>query len=181
LTWPWGTERRPQFTTTDIFSWQHIDYTIPIVGQEDQRLLSDISGYVAPGKLTALMGESGAGKTTLLNVLAQRISIGIMTGDRFVNDCWFLGFYDESPLMLVSCWCLEQRGNLWTTFWLSLIIFELQWGIQMGSNKETIWQAKWGILLFWLHLLLLYRYHQYICFLLVILFCWAKSEFMSSL
>jgi len=41
-----------------------------IGGGERRRLLDNISGYVAPGKLTALMGESGAGKTTLLNVLA---------------------------------------------------------------------------------------------------------------
>jgi ATP-binding cassette subfamily G (WHITE) protein 2 (SNQ2) len=46
---------------TDIFSWQHIYYDIPVPGGE-QRLLDDVSGFVAPGKLTALMGESGAGK-----------------------------------------------------------------------------------------------------------------------
>lgn len=32
-----------------------------------------------------VMGESGAGKTTLLNVLAQRQSTGVVTGDRLVN------------------------------------------------------------------------------------------------
>ncbi|KXN93194.1 Brefeldin A resistance protein [Leucoagaricus sp. SymC.cos] len=31
------------------------------------------------------MGESGAGKTTLLNVLAQRTTTGVVSGDRFVN------------------------------------------------------------------------------------------------
>jgi len=48
-------------TSNDVFTWQHIQYTVPVSGGE-RRLLDDVSGYVAPGKLTALMGESGAGK-----------------------------------------------------------------------------------------------------------------------
>jgi ATP-binding cassette subfamily G (WHITE) protein 2 (SNQ2) len=48
-------------------------------------LLNNVHGYVKPGTLTALMGESGAGKTTLLNVLAQRVDTGTITGDMLVN------------------------------------------------------------------------------------------------
>ncbi|KAF8235559.1 hypothetical protein L208DRAFT_1457957 [Tricholoma matsutake] len=68
----------------DMFSWQHVSYTVR-VSEGDRVLLDDVSGYVTPGKLTALMGESGAGKTTLLNVLAHRTDVGIVTGDRLVN------------------------------------------------------------------------------------------------
>jgi len=46
-----------------IFTWQHIQYVVPVSGGE-RRLLNNVSGYVAPGKLTALMGESGAGKVS---------------------------------------------------------------------------------------------------------------------
>ncbi|KAG2131012.1 ABC-2 type transporter-domain-containing protein [Suillus clintonianus] len=70
--------------TNDVFTWQHIQYVVPVSGGE-RRLLDDVSGYVAPGKLTSLMGESGAGKTTLLNVLAQRVDVGVVGGERFVN------------------------------------------------------------------------------------------------
>ncbi|KAG7087521.1 hypothetical protein E1B28_013480 [Marasmius oreades] len=68
-----------------IFTWHHLTYDVPIAGGDTRRLLDNVSGFVAPGKLTALMGASGAGKTTLLNTLAQRISIGVVSGDVFVG------------------------------------------------------------------------------------------------
>ncbi|BFZ62298.1 Multidrug resistance protein [Saitoella coloradoensis] len=68
----------------DTFSWQHVNYDIMIKGNP-RKLLSDVQGFVKPGTLTALMGESGAGKTTLLNVLAQRVTTGVITGDMLVN------------------------------------------------------------------------------------------------
>ena len=46
----------------DTFIWKHIQYDVPVGGGQNRRLLDDVSGFVAPGKLTALMGESGAGK-----------------------------------------------------------------------------------------------------------------------
>ncbi|KIW21365.1 hypothetical protein PV08_01945 [Exophiala spinifera] len=68
----------------DIFTWRNVTLDIKIKGQP-RRLLDNISGYVKPGTLTALMGTSGAGKTTLLDALAQRTNIGVLTGDMLVN------------------------------------------------------------------------------------------------
>ena len=52
--------------TTDIFSWKNLNYVVPIAGGQHRKLLDNVSGFVAPGKLTALMGESGAGKVRYL-------------------------------------------------------------------------------------------------------------------
>ncbi|PVI04434.1 ATP-binding cassette transporter ABC1 [Periconia macrospinosa] len=68
----------------DIFTWRDVTYDVP-VKEGTRRLLDNVAGYVKPGTLTALMGVSGAGKTTLLDVLAQRVSTGVVTGDMFVN------------------------------------------------------------------------------------------------
>ncbi|KAI2824156.1 hypothetical protein CBS115989_975 [Aspergillus niger] len=69
---------------TDVLSWKGLNYDIP-VKDGTRRLLDNVNGWVKPGTLTALMGVSGAGKTTLLDVLAQRVSIGVVTGDVLVN------------------------------------------------------------------------------------------------
>lgn len=72
------------FKSTGVFIWKDVNYVIPYSG--GQRVLLDhVTGYVAPGTMTALMGESGAGKTTLLNTLAQRNEVGVVTGDMLVN------------------------------------------------------------------------------------------------
>ncbi|KAI7904279.1 ABC-2 type transporter-domain-containing protein [Cokeromyces recurvatus] len=78
------TENMDKISTGTTFSWQHVNYTVPIKGGSLQ-LLNDIGGYVKPGHLTALMGSSGAGKTTLLDVLARRKTIGKVEGNVYLN------------------------------------------------------------------------------------------------
>lgn len=69
---------------TSIFQWHDVCYDIKIKG-EDRRILDHVDGWVKPGTLTALMGVSGAGKTTLLDCLADRINMGVITGEMLVD------------------------------------------------------------------------------------------------
>jgi ATP-binding cassette subfamily G (WHITE) protein 2 (PDR) len=87
----------------DVFTWRNLQYDIEIKG-EPRRLLDDVAGWVKPGTLTALMGVSGAGKTTLLDVLAQRTSMGIITGDMFVSG------RPQEPSFQRSTGYVQQQG-----------------------------------------------------------------------
>ncbi|TIA85326.1 hypothetical protein E3P99_04025 [Wallemia hederae] len=79
------------------FTFKDVTYTVQTPDGE-KRLLDNITGYVKPGTITALMGASGAGKTTLLNTLSQRMTTGVVTGDMLI---------DGKPLELNSF----QRGT----------------------------------------------------------------------
>jgi ATP-binding cassette subfamily G (WHITE) protein 2 (PDR) len=69
---------------TDIFHWRDVCYDVQIKS-ETRRILNNVCGWIKPGTLTALMGASGAGKTTLLDVLASRVTTGVIYGHMFVN------------------------------------------------------------------------------------------------
>ncbi|KAK9454038.1 ABC-2 type transporter-domain-containing protein [Dipodascopsis uninucleata] len=79
------TEMNSSMKMNETFIWRHVNYTVTLETGDDRQLLADIQGYTKPGTLTALVGESGAGKTTLLNTLAQRINVGVITGDMAVD------------------------------------------------------------------------------------------------
>ncbi|KAJ2369134.1 ATP-binding cassette transporter snq2, partial [Coemansia sp. RSA 2607] len=73
-----------QILSGTTFTWNNVNYTVPIKGGERQ-LLNGVSGYIKPGTMTALMGSSGAGKTTLLDALSQRKTIGKLEGEMLMN------------------------------------------------------------------------------------------------
>jgi ABC-type multidrug transport system ATPase subunit/ABC-type multidrug transport system permease subunit len=73
------------------FLWDGLCYKVKVKGGY-QKLLDDVEGWIKPGTLTALMGASGAGKTTLLNTLANRVSTGLVGGEKLVD----LKFQNES-------------------------------------------------------------------------------------
>ncbi|KAL2820669.1 ABC-2 type transporter-domain-containing protein [Aspergillus granulosus] len=69
---------------TAIFHWKDVCYDIKIKN-EPRRILDHVDGWVKPGTCTALMGVSGAGKTTLLDVLATRVTMGVVSGEMLVD------------------------------------------------------------------------------------------------
>ncbi|KAG0352588.1 hypothetical protein BGZ54_002680 [Gamsiella multidivaricata] len=77
-----GVPLKENMVKGSVFSWENLDYVVPYKADPSgkKQLLNKIAGLVRPGTMTALMGSSGAGKTTLLDVLAQRKSMGTVTG-----------------------------------------------------------------------------------------------------
>ncbi|KAJ2358111.1 ATP-binding cassette transporter snq2, partial [Coemansia sp. RSA 2618] len=73
-----------QIASGTTFTWKDLNYTVPVKGGERQ-LLNNVSGFIKPGQMTALMGSSGAGKTTLLDALSQRKTIGKLEGEVLMN------------------------------------------------------------------------------------------------
>ena len=54
-----------------------------------KKIISNVTGYVAPGQAMFIMGASGAGKSTLLNILSDRVNTGSgfnLSGDILIND-----------------------------------------------------------------------------------------------
>ncbi|CAI4051719.1 hypothetical protein SKDZ_15G2970 [Saccharomyces kudriavzevii ZP591] len=92
-----------------IFHWRNLSYEVQIK-TETRRILNNVDGWVKPGTLTALMGASGAGKTTLLDCLAERVTMGVITGDIFVN-----GVPRDASFPRSIGYCQQQDLHLKTT------------------------------------------------------------------
>jgi hypothetical protein len=48
--------------------------TLTLPAPQSKTILSNVSGRIRPGRVTAIMGPSGAGKTTFLNVLVGKLT-----------------------------------------------------------------------------------------------------------
>ncbi|PVH97056.1 P-loop containing nucleoside triphosphate hydrolase protein [Periconia macrospinosa] len=73
--------------TYPAFHWQNLSYKVKPKGGDFPRvILDEITGWVEPGTLTALMGVTGAGKTSLLDVLADRKTVGVISGEIYVGN-----------------------------------------------------------------------------------------------
>ncbi|KAK0869314.1 Multidrug resistance protein [Friedmanniomyces endolithicus] len=94
---------------TAIFSWKDVCYDIKIKS-ETRRILDHVDGWVKPGTLTGLMGVSGAGKTTLLDVLATRVTMGVISGDMLVD-----GHQRDSSFQRKTGYVQQQDLHLQTT------------------------------------------------------------------
>ncbi|CAG8032130.1 unnamed protein product [Penicillium salamii] len=94
---------------TSIFHWQDVCYTVQIK-DETRTILANVDGWVKPGTLTALMGVSGAGKTTLLDVLASRVTMGVISGQMLVN-----GHLRDSSFQRKTGYVTQQDLNLHTS------------------------------------------------------------------
>ncbi|KAI7843801.1 hypothetical protein COHA_002699 [Chlorella ohadii] len=78
-----------------------------------QPLLHDVSGYVAPQELTALMGPSGSGKSTLLDLLAGRKTAGRLAEGSSIR---FNGRRPTSAMLRREVGYVEQTESLLPLF-----------------------------------------------------------------
>ena len=116
------------------FTWHHVSYDVQVKGGS-RRLLNDVSGYVAPGKMTALMGESGAGKTTLLNVLAQRASTGVIHGQFLVD-----GQPIDNHFQAGTGYCQQQDLHLET----QTVREAIRFSAELRQPREVPREEKWA-------------------------------------
>jgi ABC-type multidrug transport system ATPase subunit len=67
-------------TTEAALTFNEISYSV-----KGKPILSNISGFVEPGQLLAIMGPSGAGKSSLLDILSRKHKRGVTSGQVFLN------------------------------------------------------------------------------------------------
>lgn len=95
-------------SSDEIFYWKDLCYDIKIK-KEPRRILSYVDGWVKPGTITALIGATGAGKTTLLDTLANRVNMGVVHGQLYVN-----GVPRDNGFQRTTGYCMQQDLHLET-------------------------------------------------------------------
>ncbi|OLN87450.1 ABC transporter CDR4-like protein 5 [Colletotrichum chlorophyti] len=93
---------------TSVFHWKDVCYDVQVKG-ETRQILDHVDGWVKPGTLTALMGVSGAGKTSLLDVLASRVTMGVVNGQMLVD-----GQLRDSSFQRKTGYVTQQDLHLYT-------------------------------------------------------------------
>ncbi|KAJ1861814.1 ATP-binding cassette transporter snq2, partial [Coemansia sp. RSA 2703] len=91
-----------QIISGTTYTWSDVNYTVP-TKDGPRQLLHNITGYIKPGTMTALMGSSGAGKTTLLDALSQRKTIGTLHGHMLMN-----GREQPASFCRITGYCEQQ-------------------------------------------------------------------------
>ncbi len=75
-------------TTRDaVLSWRGIRCSYPSSDPNAEAIvtLTDASGALRTGELTAIMGASGSGKSTLLDIISGRKNLGVLEGDMSIE------------------------------------------------------------------------------------------------
>ncbi|KAJ7289930.1 hypothetical protein O6H91_03G005400 [Diphasiastrum complanatum] len=83
-----------------------------------KKILTNVTGRLSPGNITAIMGPSGAGKTTFLNAVAGKSTQSYTTGHIYINDKEgyiqsyrkIIGFVPQDDIVHGS---LTVEENLW--------------------------------------------------------------------
>eukprot|EP00128_Syssomonas_multiformis_P017443 Colp12_sorted_trinity150504_noHs@12633 len=91
-------ETRVKIEKGMVITLDSVSYSIPVIENaglvnkirgkyelKNKYLLTDVTGALKPGTMTALMGPSGAGKSTLLDVIAGRKNVGVIEGNLLFN------------------------------------------------------------------------------------------------
>ncbi|KAL9139198.1 ABC transporter [Amphidinium carterae] len=63
-----------------LVTFQGVGFKLKPRNKPEVTILNDVTGYFAPGTMTATMGPSGAGKTTFLDIVTGRKTKGKVTG-----------------------------------------------------------------------------------------------------
>ena len=126
-----------------MINWSHVS-----AGFSGVPVLQDISGSVAPGRITCLIGPNGAGKSTLLKATAGILPL--MSGDVFLDDQSLSSFTPRSLAHRLAY--LPQSRSIPEISVFSMVLHgrfsHLSYPRRYtASDREIVWDA-----LRWVHM-----------------------------